>query len=121
LHDTPSGADTNLFVKLDSGTVLSLGSGSFITAEGATTGLDRITAGGVSQTLESLGGSNTIDITDVLYTALKPLTYGGNATSGTLGITDGAHKLTLTMTGSYTLGSFAPGSDGHGGTLITFV
>jgi hypothetical protein len=147
---TLNGADTNLIVKLDAATNLGLGAATFITAQGAAAGHDTITAGGASQTLQSLGGSDTligatsfgdtflgtsagfagdtikgfggsdtIDITDMLYTALKPLTYSGNTTSGKLGVTDGTHSVNLTMSGSYTLGSFAPSSDGHGGTLIS--
>jgi hypothetical protein len=147
-----NGADANLIVKLDAASNLSLSTATFITAEGAAAGGDTITAGGASQTLESLGGkdtlvgaasygdtflgasagfagdtiktfggTDTIDITDMLYASLKPLTYSGNTTSGKLGIADGTHSVSLTMSGSYTLGSFAPSSDGHGGTLISFV
>ena len=148
---TLNGADTNLFVKVDSASVLSIGAGSFITAEGAAAGHDTITAGGVSQTLESLGGtdsligaasygdtflgtstgfagdairtfggSDTIDITNILYSTLKPLTYTGTGTSGKLGVSDGTHSVALTMVGSYTVSSFVASTDGHNGTLISF-
>jgi hypothetical protein len=77
-------------------------------------------AGFAGDTIELFGGSDTTDITDMLYTALKSLTYSGNTSSGKLGVTDGTHNVTLTMSGSYSLGSFAPSSDGHGGTVIQF-
>jgi hypothetical protein len=149
---TLNAGDTNLVVKLDAATNLNLGTASFITAEGAIKGGDTITAGAANQTLESIGGKDTligasgfgdtflgtaagfsgdvikgfggsdgIDFTDLIYATLKPLAYAGNTTSGKLTVTDGTHSGSLTLSGSYTLASFTPISDGHGGTLIQFV
>ena len=57
---TLNSADTNLIVKLDAATNLSLGAATFITAEGAASGGDTITAGGANQILESIGGNDTL-------------------------------------------------------------
>jgi hypothetical protein len=149
---TLNGGDTNLIGKLDAATNLSLGTASFITAEGAAKGGDTLTAGAANQTLESLGGKDTlvgftgfgdtflgtaagftgdtiknfggsdgIDFTDLLFATIKPLAYAGTTSSGKLTVTDGTHSGSVTLSGSYTLGSFTPINDGHGGTLIQFV
>jgi autotransporter passenger strand-loop-strand repeat protein len=57
---TLNSGDTNLIVKLDAATNLGLGTASFITAEGAAKGGDTLTAGAANQTLESLGGKDTL-------------------------------------------------------------
>jgi hypothetical protein len=143
--------DTNLTVKLDASTNLGLGGLGFITAIGAAAGHDTITAGGANQTLESTGGNDTlvgsaafgdtflgtsaglagdlikgfggsdaIDITDMVSGSVKPYVF--NTATGQLTVTDGSHSVTLAFSGSYTAGNFAaPVSDGHNGTLITFV
>ena len=114
-HDTITAGAANQ-------TMESLGGNDLLT--GASTYGDTFlgtSAGFVGDTIRTFGGSDTIDITDMLYSALKPLTYSGNGSSGKLGVTDGTHTVSLTMGGSYTLASFAPSTDGHGGTLISFV
>jgi hypothetical protein len=142
-----SDADTNLTVILDASTNLSLGKLSFITVVGAATGHNTITAGGQNQTLKSLGGNDTligssnfgdtflgttsglrndtirnfggsdlIDITDLSFASVKPPSF--NASSGSLQIGDGIRSVQLSMAGTYTSGSFALATDGHGGTLI---
>jgi T5SS/PEP-CTERM-associated repeat protein len=143
-------ADTHLTVKLDAKTNLTLGTLGFITAVGSTAGGETITAGGANQTLQSIGGNETlvgaasygdtflgtasgftgdviktfggsdeIDITDIAFSTLKPLSF--TAAADTLKVSDATHSATLTFTGSYTAASFAAASDGHGGTLIKWV
>ena len=84
------------------------------TFEGSSAGL----AGDV---IKGFGGSDVIDITDMIAGSVQPLAF--NAVTGVLTVADGTHSVSLTFAGgSYTDGSFAtPVSDGHGGTLIRFV
>ncbi len=148
---TLNGGDRNLTVRLDAAAHLGLGGLGFITAVGAASGGDTLTAGGANQTLQSIGGNDTlvgsaafgdtflgtsaglagdtikgfggsdaIDISDMMSGSTQPYVF--NPATGALTVTDGTHSVTLTMSGSYTAGSFAaPASDGHGGTLIRFV
>jgi hypothetical protein len=53
-------ADTNLTVTLDATTNRGLVSPGFITAIGSTTGGETMTAGGANQTLQSVGGHDTL-------------------------------------------------------------
>jgi hypothetical protein len=45
--------------------------------------------------------------------------YSGDASGGTLTVTDGMHKANIALIGNYLASSFVPSSDGHGGTMIT--
>lgn len=78
-------------------------------------------AGLAGDTIKGFGGSDVIDISDMVSGSVKPYVF--NTATGVLTVTDGTHSVTLTMMGgSYTAGSFAaPVSDGHWGTLIKFV
>jgi Ca2+-binding RTX toxin-like protein len=144
-------SDTSLTVKLDASTNLGLGGLGFITAIGAALGNDTITAGGTNQTLESIGGNDTLvgsskfgdtflgtsaglsgdtikdfggtDAIDISDMVSSSVQpYVFNSAQDQLTVTDGTHAVTLTFTGSYSAGSFAaPVSDGRAGTLIKFV
>jgi hypothetical protein len=64
-------------------------------------------------------GSDTIDLASVAYNSgTTTLGYNGNALSGTLTVTDGAHTARLVMLGNYVALNFSLSGDGHGGTLI---
>jgi hypothetical protein len=70
--------------------------------------------------ITNFGGSDVIDVTDLIFSSLTD-SYSGNATKGTLKLGDGTHNVSITMNGSYTLPVFSFASDGHGGTAITFI
>jgi len=148
---TLNAADSNLTVKLDAITNLTLSKMSFITANGST-GADTITAmasgqtltgaGGADiltgfsgfgdtfadtaaglngDTLKLFGGSDTIDVTDVNSALAKALVYTGNTTAGTLAVSDGTHIANIKFTGNYNTADFHLATDNHSGSLITFV
>jgi hypothetical protein len=74
-------------------------------------------AGFAGDVIKNFGGSDTIDLTDIVFATLKPLSF--TSTTDKLAASDATHSATLTFTGgSYTSASFAVVSDGHGGTLI---
>jgi hypothetical protein len=142
--------DSNLTVQLDKAGTLTLNKATFINAIVEASG-STLTAADTSQTLSSaaggdsligyakfgdtfsgssaglntdtitnFGGNDVIDVNDLIFGSLKD-SYSGNATQGTLTLSDGTHNLAITMVGSYTLSSFHFGTDGHSGTDITFV
>jgi hypothetical protein len=148
---TLNAADSNLTVKLDAITNLTLSKMSFITATGST-GADTITALASGQTLTGalgadvltgfsgfgdtfadtaaglngdtlklFGGNDVIDVTDVSSTLAKALVYTGNTTAGTLAVSDGTHVANIKFTGNYTTANFQLATDNHTGSLITFV
>ena len=148
---TLNAADSNLTVKLDAITNLTLSKMSFITANGST-GADTIiamasgqtltgaggadiltgfsgfgdtfadTAAGLNgDTLKLFGGSDTIEVTDVNSALAKALVYTGNTTAGTLAVSDGTHIANIKFTGNYTTANFHLATDNHSGSLITFI
>jgi hypothetical protein len=142
-------ADTYLTVKLDAATRLNTDKLSFITVN-ASNGGDTVVALGTSQTLiagtgdilygDTSGSTNfigastglngdtladwatgdVIDLTNINAATLQALTYTG----GKLGVSDGTHSATFTVSGVGTalaLHNFSiGGSDGNGGTLIDY-
>ncbi|HEY6328702.1 MAG TPA: hypothetical protein VI756_05150 [Blastocatellia bacterium] len=71
-----------------------------------------------SGTVAGLGGQDTIDLADINFASLHALSYSGNASGGTLDVTDGAHIANIALLGNYIASSFVSVSDGHGGTSI---
>jgi hypothetical protein len=65
-----------------------------------------------------LARGDTIDLTDVAGGANASLSYSGNASRGTLTVSDGTHSAKLAVVGNYSLGNFVASSDGNGGTSI---
>ena len=121
---TLDAADTHLNVTLDAATNLGLGAATFITAVGSPAFGDSFintAAGFAGDTIKAFGGSDTIDITDLVFKTFKTLAYTGATGSGTLVATDGTHSAAMKMTGSYIVADFTHAADGHGGTLIGFV
>ena len=45
--------------------------------------------------------------------------YSGDASGGTLSVTDGAHCANIALLGNYMSFVFVAQSDGHGGTTVT--
>jgi hypothetical protein len=75
-------------------------------------------AGLAGDTITGFGGSDVIDITDMTSASVQPYVFN----AGSLTVTDGTHRVTLSFGSGYTVSSFAaPVSDGHTGTLIKFV
>ena len=66
----------------------------------------------------SLTGGTSLDLDDIGFVSAGEATFSGNATSGVLTVTDGAHTAHITLIGDYTGATFVAGSDGHGGVSI---
>jgi autotransporter passenger strand-loop-strand repeat protein len=106
--------DTHLIVTLDAATNLNLGSATFIAVAGTASSF----AGDV---LADFGATNTIDITDIAFATFKSLGYTALTSGGTLKVSDLTHSATIALTGSYLLKNFITASDGHGGTLVSYM
>ena len=44
--------------------------------------------------------------------------YSGDASGGTLTVTDGSHTAQIALLGNYLASTFVASSDGHGGTMV---
>jgi probable HAF family extracellular repeat protein len=72
-------------------------------------------------TISGFGGQDRINLGDIAFCACTTLGYASNPsnTGGTLTASDGVHTANIALLGQFTAASFAPASDGHGGTMIT--
>src|SRR6202022_3392819 len=68
--------------------------------------------------ITGLAGSDAIDLTDVRYGAHTQGTYLGNATGGTLTVTDGKNTGKIALQGNYLSSTWTLSSDGKGGTVV---
>ena len=66
-----------------------------------------------------MAGSDTIDFADIDPSKVQPPSYTGDASGGTLGVSDGAHSANIALLGNYLASTFTAASDGHGGTAVT--
>ncbi len=69
-------------------------------------------------TVAGFDASDTIDLANMAISSAT-LGYSGDASSGTLTVTDGAHTTWLAMIGNYAAANFHLADDGHGGTMVT--
>ena len=70
-------------------------------------------------TISGFGVPGGIDLRDIAFGSGTTLGYAGDASSGTLTVSDGTHTATLNLLGQYAAGNFTLHSDGNGGTLVT--
>jgi hypothetical protein len=65
-----------------------------------------------------MNGQDTINFADIDPTKVQPPSYSGDASGGTLGVTDGTHSANMALLGNYMSSVFVAHSDGHGGTSV---
>ena len=68
--------------------------------------------------ISGLSGSDAIDLADVSYGVQTRASFVGDASGGTLTITDGAHTANIALQGNYLSSSWDLASDGSGGTTV---
>ena len=113
-----------------------LGTGSAVTiANGATVEIDgpsaqSVTFAGTTGTLRledpqaftgvisGMTGADAIDFSSLAYGVNIQATYSGDATGGTLTVTDGTQTARVALAGDYLSSSWTVSSDGKGGTSV---
>jgi Bacterial Ig-like domain len=68
--------------------------------------------------ISELTGADAIDLSGFAYGANTTATYLGNATGGTLTVTDGAKTAHIALSGNYLSSTWTLSSDGKGGTTV---
>ena len=66
-----------------------------------------------------MSGQDMIDLADIDASKVQPPSYSGDASGGTLRVTDGVHAAKIALLGNYLASAFVTSSDGHGGTSVT--
>jgi hypothetical protein len=69
-------------------------------------------------TVAGMSGADAIDFADIDPSKVGAPSYSGDASSGTLHVTDGTHSGNIALLGNYMASVFIAGSDGHGGTSV---
>ena len=68
--------------------------------------------------VSGLTGSDVLDLADISYGASTTATFLGNASGGTLTVSDGTQAVALALVGDYLSSSWNVSSDGNGGTDV---
>jgi hypothetical protein len=69
-------------------------------------------------TVARMTGQDTIDFAEIEPAKVQTPSYAGDASGGTLNVSDGTHSENIALLGSYLASSFAASSDGHGGMNV---
>jgi probable HAF family extracellular repeat protein len=97
--------------------VTSASSGT-VAFSGATGVLQLDNSQSFSGTVAGMTGQDTIDFADIDPTRVQPPSYFGDASGGTLTLSDGSRTANIALIGNYLASSFVASSDGHGGTSV---
>ena len=89
-----------------------------VTFAGTTGTLQLDDSQGFSGTVAGMTGQDTLDLTDINFATVGAPAYSGNASGGTLAVSDGTHNANIALLGNYLASTFVASSDGHGGTNI---
>lgn len=123
-----NGASTSTSSPSSNGTPIVVGAGASVEITGtvsepvdfaSTTGTLKI-----DQSIDFTGqvfgltGSDALDLVDIAYGADTKATFLGDASGGTLTVTDGSNTTNITLKGDYLSSTWTLSSDGHGGTLV---
>src|SRR5208283_4971498 len=68
--------------------------------------------------ISGLAGADAIDLSGFAYGANVTATYSGDASGGTLTVTDGAKTARIALSGDYRSSTWTLSSDGKGGTVV---
>ncbi|KRP98785.1 hypothetical protein AOQ73_20595 [Bradyrhizobium pachyrhizi] len=102
------------------GTTLELtgASNAAVTFLGSTGTLKLDNSASFTGTVAGMSGSDTIDFANINFANVQTPTFSGNASGGTLTVTDGTVTASIALLGNYMASTFTASSDGHGGTSV---
>ena len=118
---TPSAQNTvGAGTTISAGTTLELASASSaaVTFTGSTGTLKLDNSASFTGTVAGLTAQDKIDFADISSATVQQPTFSGNASGGTLTVTDGTHTANVALLGNYLASTFVPSSDGHSGTSV---
>jgi hypothetical protein len=71
-----------------------------------------------ADTVAGMTGEDAIDFADIDPTKVQQPNYAGDASGGSLTVTDNLHSANIALLGNYLASTFVASSDGHGGTNV---
>jgi hypothetical protein len=106
---------------LEAATAASLGAAPVTFAPGVASTLRLDLPSNFSNTIAGLAANDRLDLARFVYSNTETLAYSGNATAGTLTVTDGTKTAIFSISGNYTLGNFQLATDGKNGSFVNVV
>jgi hypothetical protein len=89
-----------------------------VSLSASTGSLEILNSSSFTGTVAGMTGQDTIDFADIDPTKVHQPIYSGNASGGTLTVTDGSNSAKIALLGDYMASTFVTSSDGHGGTNV---
>jgi hypothetical protein len=111
-------ADPALIVANGASIIIDAPSAAAVTFTGTTGTLKLEAPQTFTGVVSGLSGADAIDLAGFAYGAAVQATYLGNASGGTLTVTDGAETAHLALFGNYLSSTWTLSDDGKGGTTI---
>ncbi|QOZ34391.1 AIDA repeat-containing protein [Bradyrhizobium sp. CCBAU 53421] len=93
-------------------------SNAAVTFQGSTGTLKLDNSASFAGTVAGMTGSDAIDFANISFANVQTPSFSGNASGGTLTVTDGTVTASIALLGNYMASTFTTSSDGHGGTLV---
>ncbi|WP_342711237.1 AIDA repeat-containing protein [Bradyrhizobium sp. B124] len=93
-------------------------SSATVAFQGSTGTLKLDNSASFNGTVAGMTGSDAIDFANINFANVHTPSFSGNASGGTLTVTDGAVTASIMLLGNYMASTFTTLSDGHGGTLV---
>ena len=100
------------------GAEISGASSQAVTFEGTSGTLKLDDATAFTGQVSGLSGSDAFDLADVSYGLNTTASFSGNASGGTLTVTNGSDTARIALLGDYLNSGWTLSSDGHGGTVV---
>jgi hypothetical protein len=113
-----AGSETDSSVTIANGATVDIGgpSAQSVTFTGTTGTLTLEDPRAFTGVISGLAGADAIDLSGLAYGANTTATFLGNASGGTLTVTDGAVTARIALSGNYLSSTWTLSSDGKGGT-----
>ncbi|MGY3589497.1 autotransporter passenger strand-loop-strand repeat protein [Bradyrhizobium sp. USDA 4341] len=93
-------------------------SSATVAFQGSTGTLKLDNSASFAGTVAGMTGSDAIDFANISFANVHTPSFSGNASGGTLTVTDGTVTASIALLGNYMASTFTTSSDGHGGTLV---
>ncbi|SEC02388.1 hypothetical protein [Bradyrhizobium erythrophlei] len=93
-------------------------SSATVAFQGSTGTLKLDNSASFAGTVAGMTGADAIDFANISFANVHTPSFSGNASGGTLTVTDGTLTASIALLGNYMASTFTTSSDGHGGTLV---
>lgn len=72
-------------------------------------------------TVAGLFAQDMLDLRDISFAGVQTPNFSGDASGGTLHVSDGVHTAAISLLGNYLGSTFVASDDGHGGSGVVLL